>query len=99
MPRINPYLNYWLEAANQPLGLKLTCDDPRTLGTYLYQVRVKCEPILRASIQHLQLRTSVTNPKTELWIVNAPKDARAQLLDPPSSVLTSGSQFDFDPEL
>lgn len=63
----------WYAAYANPPGVKVKVSDPNRAKTILYSTRAKLRD---PDIGHLEVRTSPTDPKGELWIVN-PADPSA----------------------
>lgn len=57
----------WYAAYASPPGVKVKVSDPNRAKTMLYIIRSKLKD---PDIAHLEVRTSPTDPKGELWIVN-----------------------------
>lgn len=57
----------WYAAYSNPPGVKVRVSDPNRAKTMLYTARAKLKD---PDIGHLEVRTSPTDPKGELWIVN-----------------------------
>ena len=65
-PALNPAALWYAAYANPP-GVKVRVSDPNRAKTALYSTRAKLKD---PDIAHLEVRTSPTDPKGELWIVN-----------------------------
>lgn len=63
----------WYAAYANPPGVKVRVSDPNRAKTILYTTRSKLRD---PDIAHLEVRTSPSDPKGELWIVN-PSDPSA----------------------
>ncbi len=63
----------WYAAYANPPGVKVKVSEPNRAKTMLYSARAKLKD---PDIGHLEVRTSPTDPKGEIWIVN-PSDPSA----------------------
>jgi len=57
---------YWYEALAAPLGIWITTPSPHKLKSILYAARIKAAD---PDLMGLEIRTSVRDPKGEVWIV------------------------------
>lgn len=73
--RAVPWLDYWLQALGEPIGLYLRVanrSDQLRLKSSLYSSRVQAPSHIREAIAHLEVRVSVREPDTTLWIIPRP---------------------------
>ena len=72
----HPLTTYWLAALSEPKGIWLRSPTPEAslqLKNLLYTVRnQQMDEGTKLACRNIQIRTSPTNPRHELWMVNVP---------------------------
>lgn len=64
------WLDFWLLALGEPLGLRVRVTDKKQFLNLMYLARLNAPLDQRLAIQHLQLRSCPTDPHGEVWVVN-----------------------------
>lgn len=79
MPTPSDLLQFWAAALSNPLGVWIKTPDPSRLKSMLYGARAKEGGPEHA---HLQIRTSVTDPRGEIWIIQGPREGEVEVFPP-----------------
>lgn len=70
MSNATQLINYWDLALSHPLGYYIRTPDTLRLKELLYNARAMAQKRGARQYDHLQIRTSPTEPKSVVWIVN-----------------------------
>lgn len=70
MPSATQMINFWDMALAEPLGIWLRTPDPIRAKEHLYNARALAQRSGIRAYDDLQIRTSPSSPRDELWIVN-----------------------------